>query len=503
MICHCRWSYFINWGWIMVRSMRGYCLMLATLVIVWMAAGCGGGGGKSPVGAYTGPTTSIQGTLTMPIIVNSDLLANISRSQNTDSEVRNAIASATVVVNGHIPSRITITPSSVTPDWPIRLEGIPVSTIGKYDIDLKAGKVGLKAQIRSANQNAFVINSRTTAAALLAPGSGFESPDILASYPAIVSVVTLTLESVFTLNSASVTTSIFTNASLTQLVSNQADFLKTFGGINPGALVAYLGASNDLDGDGYEDLKVEPTVDGTRIRFETALSKSASLKIPATILSDYSDNLLLDDFTNGNTREDRTFDRDGNGFILGLKFKRGASQDRFLKLLVKRIDIPSGVFKGVVVEYAFVLAPGTALSHGVKTLIMDGAPAVAGAVQATNFLDDKTASSPVLLNYLGTILGLGGSDGTQLMVSARDPGIDITTVPQADVFSDYLYKANTKKALEAKGYQRSPNIGDVFSAYFSLTRHYAIFKITQMDTSRKTLTLDYIVNASPGDNRFQ
>lgn len=485
-----------------MRQWFSLSLVVLALFLASFCAGCGRGGSSNPTSAYTGPTVTMQGNLSVPTTLNNALLSSVRASTNTDSDIGAAFASATVTVNGSRPTSTIIATSSVNAEWPVYLQGVPESTTGKYSLDIKAGRFRLKANIRAAQKDGFTVDSRTTAASLLESGSGVEATDLLATFPAIVSVVALQVETAFNSPLASVTTDVLSLPTLTALVASQAGFVKTWGGYNPGALVAYLGRTNDLDNDGIEDLRVIPSIDGTRISFESTISSQTSLFNAATTLSDYSDIALLTDFSAGNTRNDRTFDRTGLNFMIGLPFKKGAGQDKYLKLLVKRIDLQNGAFSGVAAEYQFVTTSGTAVSSGTKTLLMVGADPVSGAVIATDFLTDSVSSSPAKIGFISQTLGLGGSNGTVPLVRAMHPRLELADVVQADAFSEAVYKSTTSLAMKEIGFNRELLVGDIFTAYFPTTRHYALFKVTNLDVVKNTVTVAFYVNSATDDRRF-
>jgi len=483
-------------------------LLIITVTLAALTFGCGGGGGKNPATGYTGPTTTMNGTLTVPALLNNALLTSIRGSQNTDSDIRAAFASATVLVNGSIPGTVVISPNSSNSMWPIRLEGVPEAINDRYYLDVLARRFRLRAHVRTAQKDAFVINSRTTAAVLLEPGSAVEAPDLLATFPSVISVVALQIENAFNSPLASVTTDVLALPDITALVASQAAFVRNWGGFTPGALVAYLGRSNDLDNDGREDLRVIPSIDGTRVSFATVISSDTSLYNPTSYaqsptLASYTDVTLLEDFRTGNTRTDRNFTREAVNFLIGLRFKRGATQDTYLKLLVRRTDMADGRFDGIAAEYQFVTTTGTAVSSGTKTFLMAGASPIVGAVTATDFLTDYPTASPTLLSYLDTTNGFGGSNMTVPLLRAENAKLDLTDIRQADEYTDTYYRTTSALALKDElGAARALQVGDLFTAYFPKTRHYAMFKITNINTVLQTITVDYYVNSTADELRF-
>ncbi|HNV68493.1 MAG TPA: hypothetical protein PKO06_02265, partial [Candidatus Ozemobacteraceae bacterium] len=125
-------------------------LLIITVTLAALTFGCGGGGGKNPATGYTGPTTTMNGTLTVPALLNNALLTSIRGSQNTDSDIRAAFASATVLVNGSIPGTVVISPNSSNSMWPIRLEGVPEAINDRYYLDVLARRFRLRAHVRTA-----------------------------------------------------------------------------------------------------------------------------------------------------------------------------------------------------------------------------------------------------------------------------------------------------------------------------------------------------------------
>lgn len=474
--------------------------MAFVLILVFGVLGCGGGGSsKNETAVYTGPTTTLTGTLTLPTTVNEQLLASVRAAQNTDSVVRDAFASATIVVNGAAVTDRTITPSAVSPDWEIKLRGIPESSSGLYKIEVLRGRLGLKAWVRTASKDAFRMTSQTTGAALLAEQVSVDANDLLATYSALINPIVRGLEAAFNA-SGTITTSIFSLASITTEVTRQRDFLKNNTSFDPMARVAYLSEANDLDGDGFDDLFVRKSIDGTRVRFETTLSSATSMLEFVSRVASYSDVQVLNDFAAGSTIASRTFGSTTSNVVLGLFFKRAAGRDTYLKMLLKRIDIDQGTFRGVVAEYAWVLASGTAVATGTKIFARSGTLPGTGMVAASDFLTDGIGTAPNLL-YLDAARGLGSTDGQALMLRAVQGQPELSRVTVADAWGRVPYYSTMSGALGEILETRAPAAGDVFFAYFPTTRHYAVLKIASVGDSG--MTVQYVVNKAPGERSFK
>jgi len=476
-------------------------LFFALLISSALFAGCGGGSSNSAGPAVTVTTTNLSGTLTVPDTLNSDLLASINLVQNTDSIVRKAFASATVLVNDSSTTNFTITPSSLVSDWDIKINAVPQSTNGLYKIDVIAGKIGLKSWVKTAQKDAFTINSKTTAAALIANASGKDATDLIATFPTLISKVTKEIESAFQQARESYTGSSLAAASITTEVTTQSNFLKENLTFDPSAMVGYFGFTNDLDNNDMTDLQIVQNTVGDRIRFLTALSSQVSFMEGIGAIGSYTDSQLLSDFTTGNVSASWTFGAAVSNVALGLYFRKGAVADTYLKLFVKRIDLIDGSFKGVVAEYSFVNATSTAITKGSKTFTIWGQTPTTGTIQATDFLTDTTSSANIL-TFIDATKGLGSSGDATRLVRAVAGQPDITKVSYAETYSEFgsNYYTNTAAALKAIYLDRSIMVGDVFSAFFPNTRHYALFKITSLSAS--SVTVDFIVNSTPDEPRF-
>lgn len=468
---------------------------------IMLSAGCGGGHTNGSSETKPVVYTSLAGTITLPDAINSELLTSIRPAQNTDSEVRKAFSSALVWVNDQPTNTSLIIPSAVTSEWDFRILNIPQSSTGIYKILVTVGKLSLKGWVTESEKDSFKINALTTAAALLADSTQIGADTLMASFPAMVSKIALHVESAFSANLTEVTTGIFGWPALKTEIASQSDFLKKNKGFDPNALVAYLGYNNDLNGDGLTDFKISQTIDRTGIRFETGISSLTSMATNIEKLGSYSDDRLFADFRTGNTRYDRTFDSSAVNIALGMLFQKGANSDKYLKLLIKQVDLHEGTFSGVIAEYSFASASGTAIATGTRTFLLKGTKEVLGAVEGSDFLTDSVATNGVLV-YIDPEKGLGNLDTLTRMVRAVDGQPELNKLSSAETFAETStgYQTNTANALKAINKSRGLEIGDVFSAYFKKTRHYALFKVKTMDT--QTVTVDFIVNRAVDEPRF-
>jgi hypothetical protein len=487
-------------GHIIVK-MRIFSLLTAGLCF-WFAAGCGGGsGGSSPAPTPT-PTTDLSGTLVVPATVNSALLTRIVAAQNTDSEVRNAFAVASVWVNDAAVSDRVISPSAVDSNWDFRMLGVPQSVTGTYKIQVLAGKLGLKCWIDAANKDSFVMNSQTTAAALLAEQTGLTAEGLIATFPVQVGRVAKQIETAFNASTTVVTSSVFAHPDVVQEVASQAAILKDISAYDSSVKVAYLGLSNDLDGNGTDDLLISQTVDRTGIRFSTPLSQQTSLQASGSTLSDYPDVQVLQDFSLGNLRTDRTFDGSAANVLLGLYFSKSAGNDKYLKLLIKRVDLKEGTFSGVLAEYGFVTATGTAIATGTKQIAVSSATISSSVIQATDLLSDSATPTANLLAFIDLTKGLGNPDGTTRMIRAVDGQPELANLSSAERYNEYGagYYVHAQAALAAINKNRGMAVGDVFAVFFPTTRHYALIKIKSVDVA--AVAFDFIVNSAPDEPKF-
>lgn len=479
---------------------RSLILLGCVLVTVLGMTGCfgGGDGGSSPAAPV--PTVDLAGTLTLPAAINSNLMASVNQVSNTDTTTGRAWSAPAVAVNDQAIAAFSLATSTVSAAWEFKLQQVPQAANGWYKIEVNVKKVGLKAWVREADRSAFTIDSRTTAAALLAQSSGLTADALLATFPAAVGVVARQLEKAWMTDSDLVPGTIFDLASVSAEVASQADFLKNNTGFDPAAMVAYLGLANDLDGDGVTDLQIATNDNLTAIRFFTSLSASTSLKSGLASISEYTGDQLLADFTAGNVSQESYFNATKKDFAMGCFFKRSAAGDKYLKVFVKRIDLVSGDFRGVVAEYQYVTATATAVATGTKTFLLVGADAQAGAVKASDFLTDGDPTAD-LLGFLSVEKGLGSSGGTPRL-RGMGPGTDLATLSYAETYSqgDTWFQADMAAALAKINAVRSPAVGDVFTVFFPKTGCYSVVKITSIGAT--TMTVDYKINIVPGETFF-
>ncbi len=470
---------------------------LATLFLT----GCGNSGESSNPTSSNVPTeyVALNGTLKAPDSLDSSLVASLL--QNTDSQVRNAFASATAYVNG-TPVTLTLTALTSNPEWPLRLTNVPKSANGKYRIEVVAGRINLKSWITDSQKDSFKVDLQTTAAAMLSDSSGIEQQILLATYTSFVSGIQSSLEFACKKTATNLTGSIVTDASVTQALQLNKGYIDQATGFTPESKLAFLNKENDLDGDGIIDLKIEQNIDGDRIRFYTVLSSATSMLADIEKMSGYSNARLLQDFKGNLTTTTRTFDKNATKFALGLYFKKSASADQYLKLFVRRINLEDGSFKGVVAEYDFVQANTSAIATGTKTLMASGTTPVENAVVATNFLNDSSEASPYMFSFISTAKGIGCNSGDIRMVRAIDGKPELANLSYAETYLDGggNYFLNTTDALKAIYKERTVEVGDVFSAYFPRTKNYAIFKIKLIGNDR--ITVDYVVNSAENEPRF-
>lgn len=477
-----------------------YIFNLILIVSSFLVMGCGGGGGSNDTGPVVATEyVALNGTLRAPDQIESTLVPSLL--QNTDSQVRNAFLSALVYVNGAQAGVFSLTPISSNPDWQFRISNVAKAADGKYRVEVVVGRLNLKSMVLADEIGSFKINLETTAATLLSDVTGKSSRDLLASYPSFVSNVETSLIEACKLEADKLTGFTPQSATVSSVLQSQKKFFTELGEINTTAKVAYLQKTNDLDGDGKEDVKIEPNLDGTRVRFLTTLSSYTSMLSDVTNINSYSNERLLQDFKDNLTSSTRTFDAQAKNLGLGLYFKKSASADVYLKLFVRRIDIVDGTFKGAVAEYEFANAATTAISSGSKTLLLSGVAAVEGAVAATNFLIDSDAN-PYLLSFISAQAGLGCNAGDTRLVRAIDGKPELANLTYAEAYLEGggNYFLNTTAALKGIYKDRVMEVGDVFSAYFPSTKNYALFKIKWIGSDK--VTVDYIVNAAENEPRF-
>jgi hypothetical protein len=472
-------------------------LMLGLLISF---TGCFGGSDSNTGPAVPTEFVTLSGVLTAPVQLESSLLPNML--QNTDSQVREAYQKAQVYVNGAPNSLFSIVPLSSTPDWQFRIPNVGKAADGKYRVEVVVGRVNLKSLVSAENMNDFRINPETTATLMLADALGKPTTELLASFPSFISSVENSYLEMCKIEAANHAGAIVNSATLTRVIQQQKEFFTGLGDIETTGRLAYLQLSNDIDGDGNQDVIIQPNIENNRIRFKTVLSEKTSILSEIASLEAYSDQRLLQDFQENLTSESRYFAADAANFALGLFFKKSAAADVYLKLFVRRIDLADGVFKGAVVEYKFVETESTAVLTGTKTLLLQGADAVDGAVAATNFVADAEPG-PYVLTFISTVAGIGCSSGDTRLVKAKEIAADLTQYRSAETYLEGggNYYVDTSSALNEWNLNRGIEVGDVFSAYFPNTKNYALFKIKAINST--SITVDYMVNTAENEPRFK
>jgi hypothetical protein len=376
---------------------------------------------------------------------------------------------------------------------------VPEAATREYKIQIVAGKIALKSNINISDNDNFNVNIETTAAALIAEAVNKDQKQILASYPAIVNSLKADLIAAALKTAAEIGSNIV-------LVGNDAinstykNYLNAISEVNSNARIAYLQKENDLDGDGRIDLQIVQLGGGQRIRFFTTLATATSLLENTPQIESYTDAKLLQDFAGQLTSENNTFSAIDKDFSLGLFFKRSAAADQYVKVLVRRIDLDTeGIFKGVVAEYNFISTDTTAITKGTKTFQLQGGTPVEGAVQASDFITDGIPNDNNL-TYISQAQGIGCYSGNQMLVALIDGQPELEKLSTARKFSSGEYVANTSTALNELTSGRTLAIGDVFSAYFPVSKNYALFKIKELDSS--SVTVEFKVNSTPDEPRF-
>ncbi len=476
-------------------QMKRMCAVLGLLMIVLLTGCFGGDDGSSP----TVPTkfVSLKGTVTAPGQIESSLLGSVVN--NSETGVRDAFKAASIWVNGFPAASCTIDSSNGT-SWPVRVYNVPENAQGKYNLQVIAGRLILKSNILATERDNFVISTETTAAALLAETLKTDQKMILASYPAIVNSLKADLLSAARKSPAELGLNLVKSGLIETAVKKYKGYLDAIGDLKSVANLAYLQKENDLDGDGVIDLQIVQLGGGQRIRFFTALATATSLLENTASLDIYSDDKVLQDFNGHQTSEGNTFAAADKDFTLGLFFKRSALADQYVKVLVRRIDLNSeGVFSGVVAEYKYISTGTTAIVSGTKTLQLLNGSSVEGAVAATDFISDSFPGD-YNLTYISTALGIGCYSGNQMLVALIDGQPDLEKLSSVPKITSGVYFSNTAAALKDLKTSRALELGDVFGAYFPTTRHYALFKIRQVDSY--SITVDYKVNSTPDEPRF-
>lgn len=471
-------------------------MILLALVAVMALSGCFGSDSKN---GSRGPTSfvTLKGSVTAPQQVESSLLAVVS--SNVDTNVRDSFRNASVYVNGDLISSFTIDSSTGT-SWPLRLYNVPESSSGRYAVHIAAGKVVLKSNIDDADKENLVVDIETTAAALLAEASNKEQKQIIASYPAIVNMLKVELNAALIQTASQLGNNFIGSTVVAEAVQQYKAHIDAVGSFDSEAGLAYLQQENDLDGDGIVDLQIVQVGGGQRLRFFTALATATSLFEGATSIDAYTDNSLLSDFSDGRVSEANTFSAADKDFAVGLYLSRSASADRYIKIFVRRIDLSTdGIFSGVVVEYRLISTATTAITTGQKTLLLLNGTPVEGAVLATDFLQDGVPTDNNLA-YVSAQTGIGCYSGNQALVAVVDGQPELDKLSSAPRYSSGMYFTGTGAALEDLRPGRTLEVGDVFSAWFPLTKNYALFKIRQIDAN--SITVDFKVNSTPNEPRF-
>jgi hypothetical protein len=467
------------------------------LISIAVLTGCGGGSDND-----AGPTipveyTTLNGTLRAPAWIEPTLLASPIR--NTDSKVIEKYSSASVYVNNSPITSYSLTPIFNNPDWVFRISNVAKSANDEYEVKVVVGKIILKALVTEKNRNNFKIDTSSTAALILAKKTGLTIENLIASFPSFISDVEAKLEEAAKIEADKMPANLVEFASVTKEIESQNDFFQSIEDLNFSGRVAYLKSSNDLDGNGKEDVRVKTNLYGTKVRFETVLSSHTSALESATTLQEYSDERLLQDFEEGLTSNIRYIGPESFDFGLGMFFQKSASGDVYLKLIVKRIDLDQGEFKGAVVEYDFVKTETTAILTGSKTFMILGKEPDEGAVIASNFITD-TDLSPYLLSYLSAENGIGSNDTRMVRAIVGQPELERVTAVEEYLEGGGNYFRNTSDALEYINVNRDLEVNDVFSVYFPSTRNYAIFKITWIGNDK--ITVNYIVNTAEAERYF-
>jgi len=473
-------------------------LLWLVLAVSLLLTGCFGDDSKGSTGTILPASyVNLSGSVTLPATMESTLLASVKN--NTDSEVRSAFAAATVFVNGNQIASFTLNSSTGT-SWPLQIYNVAQAANGQYNVHVVAGQIALKSNISDSEKGNFVVNIETTAAAMLAEAMNKSQSQMLASYPAIVSGLKADLTAALLKTKTELGANLLVSNLVKQALATHSAYITALGDFNSNGKLVYLQPKNDLDGDGVTDLQIVQVGGGQRVRFYTALATATSLLENTANLDVYTDAKLLQDFAGSLTSENNTFAATDKDFSLGLFFKRSAAADQYVKLLVRRIDLNAeGVFSGVVAEYSYIAAATTAITTGSKIFMLTGGSPVEGGVMASDFLTDGIPTENNL-SFVSVQSGLGSSNGSQMLVAYLDGKPELSALSSAPKNSTGMYFANTGAALTDLSTGRTLQVGDVFSAYFPVSKHYALFKIKQIDAS--SITVDYKVNSTPNEPRF-
>jgi len=478
---------------------RKFVVLILVLTGAVFFTGCFGGDSDDKGTTLPASYITLTGTLTAPEKIESSLIG--SSLSNVDSEVRNRYKTAVVSVNGSPISTFEILSEASGSEWPIKIQNVPESSVGTYEVAVVVGHITLRAKVRDSEKAQFDINLETTAAAMLADVTAFEPHQLQTTYLAFVNTLKNALAASAQKTATDLTVgSIVNDASVQTVMTTQKGFLESIADLTTTAKFAYLQRENDLDGDGKIDLYVETNSTNETVRFYTALSKDTSKFEDVTSLDAYSDAALIADFADpAQLGQGRYFLPGENKTILGLYFKKSATGDKYLKMYVHRVDLAEGVLSGVLVEYSFVTANSTAISKGQKVIMLNGTPLVDGAVYATDFLTDSEEPAG-MLSFIDSAKGLGNAEDSLMVVAiVGQPDIEnVTIAPAWPAGGDYEF--NTTRALESIA-KSQLEVGDAFAAYFATTKHYALFKINSIAADR--IIVDYIVNASEDERRFK
>lgn len=489
----------------MYKNYSVLALLLVVFATIFMG-GCGSSGSSSGPAVPVSYTT-LSGTLRAPALIDPTLLASKKENlQNTDSQVRTAFNDKiTVYVNGAVMPSYKIETFELRSDWPFRINNVPENANGQYRIEVTVGRINLKSMVTAGEKDDFAINLRTTAATLLADATLIPVSELLKTYPSFVYSIENELASSSRHDLANLSGTIVQDPNVVKEITSHNNTFKKMPDVNPDSKVAYLGEKNDLDGDGVDDLMIEQTEDGLRVRFYTKLSDQTSMKTKIASISMYTDQQLLADFaadpSQGLLNNGRTFDSGATELALGLYFKRSAAADLYLKLYVRSIDITNGKLNGILVEYDFVEAETTAISTGSVTIMIDGATVVDGTVAATDFLNNTTPGTGTL-SFISQDKGLGCLVGNNRILSCEKGKPVLEEINAATAYGDGSnFDLDATTALKQADYDRTLEVGDVFSAYFPITSHYAVFKVKRI--ADDSVTVDYVVNAAANERRFK
>ncbi len=482
-------------------------LTLVVLLCTMAAVGCGGGGGGSSSTNTTGTpitaTTTLTGALELPATLNHQLLASIDLASSTDSVVRNKFLTTgtrqAFINNTGVAYPVTVDPATLS----FRIDGVPEA--GTYNLDIRVGKLRWLAQV--SGSTGIVLNSRSTAAALLAATPALSQAQrtaavLLASYPAQITGLAQYLDTLFVVDPVNTPNDILGTQTLTTTVTNLAALIASNPIAVPGAQLAYLNlGNNDLNGDGRADFRVERGNSGISYHVEPLLD-SRMVQATGSVgnLSFVSDADLVR-FTPTQGLYSWILSTDIN-IGLWARLTYGRTADTFIRVWVKRIDSLDGVFYGMPIEYQLVNGTGTAIATGTKVFRKFGLTPGLNEVEASDFINDGTASSPQMLIYGAN--GLGSPYQQTALVRFRE-AVNTLSISRATTYSTGSadgYHLNTSAALSAVNPSYSLQVGQVFDAYFPALGNYALFQIKEIDATRFTITVDYKINRAYNDPSF-